>query len=144
MSLAPLLPIFDRDADALRLVTGRFGFCSAQPTFFDDFYNTFLQQSSDIRQLFENTDAAEQKESLRAGVSWLLREAIQSANAKSWSSNFSPAKAAQFSVPPAYCDLWLSSLLRAVQKHDPLYDASHERAWRNVLRRCLESNQKPL
>ena len=41
MSLAPLVPIFDRDADALRLVRGRFGFCSVQPTFFDDFYNTF-------------------------------------------------------------------------------------------------------
>jgi hypothetical protein len=143
MSLAQLPPIYDQDADALRLVTGRFGFCSAQPTFFDDFFNTFLQQSSDIRGLFDETDTAEQKKSLREGVSWLLREAVAArGNASLWGETCSPIEAGdQFVVPPAYSDLWLRSLLRAVQKHDPLFDGSHERAWRSVLHRCLEARQ---
>lgn len=146
MSLAPLLPIFDRDSDALRLVSGRFGFCSVQPTFFDDFYHTFLRQSSDIRRLFDQPDPSEQKQSLREGISWMLREAIDSAGAVSeWENASNPDQAGtRFVVPAAYSDLWLRSLLRAVQKHDPLFDANHERAWRSVLLRRLEAGRETL
>ncbi len=144
MSLAQLLPIFDRDADALRLVSGRFGFCSVQPTFFDDFYHIFLRQSSDIRQLFDEPNPSEQKRLLREGISWMLREAIDSAGVASHGENASsPAQAgARFVVPAAYSDLWLRSLLRAVQKHDPLFDASHERAWRSVLLERLDARRE--
>ena len=100
-----------------------------------------MRQSAEIRELFEHPDPSEQKQSLRAGVASLLREAVgPAATTAGWESASSPAEAGgRFVVPPAYSDLWLGSLLRAVQKNDPLYDASHERAWRSVLLRRLEA-----
>ena len=44
-----------------------------------------------------------------------------------------------FNIRPSLYPLWLESVMKTIQKHDPQFDDTHNRAWRTVLQQGIDA-----
>jgi hemoglobin-like flavoprotein len=114
--------------------------CIQAPAFLDRFYGLFIDSSADIRKKFEKTDFARQKKMLQDSLFVMLTAAGTSSGFayKELSKLADRHSRQQLGIDPAWYDLWLSCLLKAVREHDPEYRPELDDAWRESLKDGIE------
>ena len=119
------------------IVMQSYGRCCASKTFFDDFYQRFLQSSPEVRAKFTNTDMPAQNLLLRQGILNLvlfsrgLPPTKLQALAKSHSRD-------KLDIQPHLYTYWIDALIRTVEQHDKQANAETARAWREVLNKGVD------
>ena len=108
-----------------------------KPVFFEDFYNTLLGKSPDVRALFANTDMASLRALVRGGVLWLIMHARGMPDTKIRMLGESHSKK-RMNINPIYYSLWLDSLIETLYKHDPEFSRELEECWRDTLRPSID------
>jgi hypothetical protein len=114
-----------------------YGRCCNDEAFFEDFYQTLMGKSEAIRAMFINTDMAEQRRLVRAGLMWLIMYAQGSEGSKIEHLTRTHDRH-HMNVHPDYYAYWVDSLMETVAQYDPKFDASLENAWRETLRPGIE------
>lgn len=114
-----------------------YGRCCASPSFFDDFYKTFLNSSPAIREKFVKTDMAAQKHLLRAGILNLVLFARGMPDTKLRALGESHSRTG-FNIRPELYDIWLDSLLQTIRQHDPELEPADLLAWQETLGKGID------
>lgn len=114
------------------LVFQSYGRCCRNDAFFIDFYDYFMSSSEVIKNRFINTDMAAQRHLLRNGIMQLILHARGMSDRKLRALGESHNRN-HYDIKPEWYDLWLSSLLKTVRKHDPEHTQTLESAWVEVL-----------
>ena len=109
--------------------------CSADPTFLSQFYDVFLASSPKVQEKFAHTDFTKQKAMLHASFSLMLRAARQEDSGPPEYLDALAVRhgASQLAVGAEFYDLWLDSLLVAVQACDPHWAPEVGQAWEKVM-----------
>jgi hemoglobin-like flavoprotein len=102
----------------------------------DDFYDSFVGSSAEVREKFRNTDMNRQAQVL-ADTLYVVANAVQNEEGSPARREL-PRIAARHSrtgldIRPGLYDLWISCLLDTARSHDPQFDPAVEHAWREVL-----------
>lgn len=116
-----------------------FGRCCVAPTFFDRFYEIFLNSHPAIKPMFQHTDMSRQKSLLRQGLTMLImhgegnRFGTQSLEriAESHSRK-------KLNISPDLYPYWMNSLLKVVKECDPEYTPALEAEWKKILKKGTE------
>jgi hemoglobin-like flavoprotein len=110
--------------------------CVADETFLQDFYDTFLGSSDEIRAKFKGTDLQAQKRALADSL-FSLAVALQGARTSmSWKALERVARRHgrnDQDIRPELYDVWRETLVDAAARHDPQYSPRVEAAWRSAL-----------
>lgn len=114
------------------LVFQSYGRCCRNDAFFIDFYDYFMSSSEVIKNRFINTDMAAQRHLLRNGIMQLILHARGMSDRKLRALGESHNRN-HYDIKPEWYELWLSSLLKTVRKHDPDHTQALESAWVEVL-----------
>jgi len=114
-----------------------YGRCCASPSFFDDFYVTFLASSPAIREKFARTDMTAQKQLLRAGILNLVLFARGMPDTKLRALGQSHSRT-QLDIHPELYDLWIAALLKTIGQHDDELQQADLQAWRVVLNKGID------
>ena len=114
------------------LVFQSYGRCCRNDAFFIDFYDYFMSSSEVIKNRFINTDMAAQRHLLRNGIMQLILHARGMSDRKLRALGESHNRS-HYDIKPEWYELWLSSLLKTVRKHDPEHTQALESAWVEVL-----------
>lgn len=109
-----------------------YGRCCQHKDFFEDFYDTFMGKSAEVRAKFDNTDMSEQRRLLRSGLTWLIMYARGGSDFKLRQLGETHDRNG-YDIRPEWYDLWVDALLEAVWRHDPDMSAELEQQWREVL-----------
>ena len=117
------------DTDAVFQSYGR---CCRHDAFFADFYDLFMAKSSEVRQVFRNTDMVEQRRFLRAGIMWLILYARGASGNKLRDLGRTHSRHG-YDIDPAWYGLWVDALMDAVARHDALQSPQLLAQWRQVL-----------
>ncbi|AQZ96088.1 globin [Halopseudomonas phragmitis] len=119
------------------VVMQSYGRCCASTSFFDDFYQTFLASSAEIRDKFQNTDMPAQKQLLRQGILNLVLYArgLPPTKLKALAESHSRHR---LNIEPHLYELWLDALLKTIDAHDRDSDRTVLRAWEQVLSKGIE------
>jgi hemoglobin-like flavoprotein len=109
--------------------------CDSNPRFLDFFYEKFLASSPKVAEKFANTDFGRQKRLLRASFYLIL---LASADPEDGPERYLDHLARRHSasdldIGTELYDLWLDSLLSAVETCDPEYGPEVEEAWEKVM-----------
>lgn len=109
--------------------------CNANPAFLDRFYAIFLASSPKVREKFARTDFGRQKAALQASFSAMLAAAKdETAGSKQALNDLAERHSSRkLNIGAELYDLWLDSLLAAVQECDPQYDGQVRDAWERVM-----------
>ena len=107
--------------------------CNANPAFLDRFYAIFLASSPKVREKFAQTDFARQKAALQASFTAMLSAARDQTAGAKLNDLAERHSSRQLNIGAELYDLWLDSLLAAVNECDPHYDAQVRDAWERVM-----------
>jgi hemoglobin-like flavoprotein len=107
----------------------------ARADFLDRFYDEFLASSPRVREKFARTDLDRQKAALRASLPLMHLAAQQEGTVPPvfLESLARRHGASQLAVGAEFYDLWLDSLLKAVQASDPRWSPELGAAWERVM-----------
>jgi len=105
--------------------------------FFEDFYDTFMAKSQDIRDVFKNTNMEAQRGLLRGGILWLVMHARGASDAKIRALGESHSKH-KMNIHPSHYSHWLDALMETLYCHDPEFDPELERVWRATIGPSIE------
>lgn len=103
------------------------------PELIVDFYTVFLAASPAIAEKFTDTDMAAQRTMLHDSLNMLVdfyQTRVPSPRLQKLAAIHSRAEQ---DIHPEFYDLWLNSLMPAISRHDPVFDADVELAWRIAL-----------
>ena len=110
--------------------------CLAKPDFLLDFYGIFMASSAEVRDKFKDTDIKRQTLVLTESL-WAMALAAESAaGSPAWGDLPHLAEMhsrAHLDIRPGLYDQWLDCLIDAAGRHDPLFSAEIETAWRQTL-----------
>lgn len=127
------------DSRAIELYNNSFEHCMAKEGFLLHFYELFIGSSSEVRDKFRNTDLKRQVRILRKSLYVLTMAAVGTAEAKAELHRLGNSHGtAGMNIDPWMYDLWLDSLMRAVQDYDVAWSPEVEQSWRAVLRPHIE------
>lgn len=109
--------------------------CIANPRFLDRFYEIFMASSPKVRQKFAHTDFARQNVALRDSLKAMsLAARDPKTGPKQLLSRLAERHSTRdLNIGAEFYDLWLDSLLVAVQESDPQYDPDIRDAWEKVM-----------
>ena len=109
--------------------------CSVNPLFLNRFYEFFIESSPKVQEKFAHTDFTKQKATLHASFSLMLRAARQEGEGPPDFLDGLAVRhgASQLAVGAEFYDLWLDSLLAAVQACDPEWSPEVTAAWERVM-----------
>jgi hemoglobin-like flavoprotein len=110
--------------------------CLAVPAFMDNFYQSFVSSSKEVREKFRNTDLKRQALMLSDSL-YVLALAVQG-------QMDSPARGAlprlaerhsrrDLDIGSPLYDHWLACLIDTARRHDPQFTPEIEAAWRATL-----------
>lgn len=108
--------------------------CSSEDGFLEEFYDRFVLSSDAIRAKFANTDMYLQKQmllrslKLSAGATAGDTEALAEIHDRAESHSRH-----RLNIEPPLYDYWLSAMLAAAAKFDPVWDDEIEAAWKRIL-----------
>lgn len=115
-------------------VNASFGRCNLSKGFLDTFYEIFLASSPEIEFKFRDTDFARQQKALKRGLTYMIMFAQGSTTARAKLDKIGEIHdGIHFDIPPGLYPLWIDSLMQAIAKHDPKFDAKLEKQWRKCL-----------
>jgi hemoglobin-like flavoprotein len=123
------------DTASLQIFGASLDRCSAHPDFLDLFYEVFLASSPKVREKFANTNLLKQKAALQASFTLLLETAQREGEAPPVHLENLARRhgASELAVGAELYDLWLDSLLVAVQASDPAWTPEVAAAWERVM-----------
>ena len=109
--------------------------CNACPAFLDRFYAIFLASSPKVREKFAHTDFVRQKAALQASFGAMLAASRDEPAGPRQDLNDLAERhsSRQLNIGAELYDLWLDSLVAAVQECDPQYDGPVRDAWEEVM-----------
>ncbi len=109
--------------------------CDAGHGFLDRFYELFLGSSPKVREKFEHTDFGRQKRLLRASFCLILMSAEDpDGDPEPYLGRIARRHSASgLAIGAELYDLWLDSLLEAVEEYDPLFDPEISEAWERMM-----------
>ncbi|MDH3746453.1 MAG: globin, partial [Acidobacteriota bacterium] len=103
--------------------------------FLDLFYRLFLESSPKVREKFADTDFERQKTALRA--SFILMRLVAADNGVGADKHLKELavrhSSADLNIGAELYDLWLDSLISAVESYDPEFDDEIGEAWEKVM-----------
>lgn len=110
--------------------------CLGKPDFLLDFYGAFMASSDEVREKLRDTDLQRQTRVLAESL-WTMALAAQSSAASPGRGDL-PRVAEKhdrhhLDIRPALYDDWLECLIATARRHDPLFSAEIEAAWRSTL-----------
>jgi hemoglobin-like flavoprotein len=102
-------------------------------SFFDAFYDNFMNSSDEIKRHFRNTDMQKQKKMLEKSF-YSLFIFYATNNANDYLNNIAVRHSkSHTNVSPELYEVWLDSLMKTVKEYDPHYNHDVELSWRVVL-----------
>ena len=102
-------------------------------TFFDAFYEKFINASPEVAQAFKNTDMKRQRKMLEKSF-YSLFIFYATSNQNDYLGKIAHRHSKHdVNVDPALYDVWLECLVQTVAEYDPQYSREVELAWRLVL-----------
>lgn len=104
--------------------------CSADSAFLDRFYEYFLSSSTEVQEKFVDTDMTRQKETLLISLSYMM---MASTNPELLNKTAVKHNIHNRDIKPHLYELWLESMIKAVEATDERFDSAVESAWRKVL-----------
>ena len=109
--------------------------CHGCPSFLDNFYDIFLASSPNVKEKFAATDFVRQKRALRASLySMFLAARDGERTLERHLGDLAERHSSRsLNIGAEMYDLWLDSLLAAVKKCDPDYNAGVREAWEKVM-----------
>ena len=115
--------------------------CLSNLHFLERFYSEFLNSSPEVAQAFAHTDMERQKAMLNASLYQLMN--YYNSNDEQ-SRKYLQTIGAQHGmyghkIPLHMYDLWLESLMKAVQESDPQFDSSLDSIWREVMTHGIDA-----
>jgi hemoglobin-like flavoprotein len=117
----------------LALFLASFESCMKNDTFLRVFYDTFLKSSAEVRDLFAKTDFALQRRALRASLYVMVSASARNVAELSTLSELKERHRA-LNIKPHHYELWMQSLLSAVEQCSDHYDTEVARVWREAFR----------
>jgi hemoglobin-like flavoprotein len=124
---------------AIEDVKASFGRCMAEQSLFDTFYDIFLASHPDIRPRFATTDFDRQKVAIRQGLNLAIMYAAGNPVGEGGLERIRASHArTRLNIPPDLYKYWKESMLEAVSRTDPRYDASLARSWDEVLQQAVD------
>jgi hemoglobin-like flavoprotein len=117
----------------LALFLGSFERCVQDERFIRVFYDIFLDSSEEIRALFAQTDFALQRRSLRASLYVMVAASARGQAELSTLSELAERHRA-LRIKPHHYELWMQSLLSAVEQCSEHFDTEVARVWREAFR----------
>ncbi len=121
----------------LALFLDSFEQCLQNDRFIRVFYDAFLSSSAEIPPLFAQTDFALQRRALRASLYVMV-----AASARRQADLSTLAELAQrhraLRIKPHHYELWMQSLLSAVEQCTEHFDAEVARVWREAFRSGID------
>jgi len=117
------------DTDAVFQSYGR---CCNQTRFFESFYQRFMSKSEEVRNIFLDTDMAEQYRLLRAGIMWLIMHSRGAPGGKLRHLGETHNRNG-YNIQPHLYGYWLEALLETIEEHDPGCSAELLVQWREAL-----------
>lgn len=117
----------------LALFLDSFERCVQDERFIRVFYDIFLDSSEEIRALFAQTDFALQRRSLRASLYVMVAASARGQAELSTLSELAERHRA-LRIKPHHYELWMQSLLSAVEQCSERFDAEVARVWRDAFR----------
>ena len=103
---------------------------------FDTFYRLFLAKSPDIPPMFARTDFPHQKLMLRESILELLPFA-QTGTGREVLERLAE-RHRQLHITPAHYDLWLDALGESLAKHDPQFNSTLAKMWREAMQQGID------
>jgi len=117
----------------LALFLDSFESCIQDDRFIRVFYDTFLASSEEVRALFAQTDFALQRRALRASLYVMVAASARRQAELSTLSELAERHRA-LRIKPHHYELWLQSLLAAVEQCTKHFDTEVARVWRDAFR----------
>ena len=117
----------------LALFLHSFESCIQDDRFIRVFYEIFLASSEEIPPLFAKTDFGLQRRSLRASLYVMVAASARNQAELSTLSELAE-RHRMLRIKPHHYELWMHSLLSAVQQCTEGFDADVERVWREAFR----------
>ena len=117
----------------LALFLDSFERCVQDDRFLRIFYDKFLDSSEEVRAMFAKTDFSLQRRALRASLYVMV-----AASARKQAELSTLSELAQrhrtLRIKPVHYDLWMQSLLFAVEQVNGRFDAEVARVWSDAFR----------
>lgn len=131
------------DQDKIKSVQNSYGRCLGEGDVVDSFYTIFLESHPDVKSKFSKTDFVEQKKLLRHGISLMIMYASDNFVGKNGLERIQDSHSkGKLDIDPRFYSYWKESLLKAVEKHDKLFDEHIEKNWQVVLDTGIEFIKK--
>ena len=113
--------------------------CNSDPTFMDVFYRNFLASSEEIAAKFANTDFKRQNEMLRKSLHMIILSCGGHDEGDSYLLEIAKRHGRNdLKIKPEMYELWLTSLMVAVQEIDPEYSSEVDLAWRETMQHGIQ------
>lgn len=119
------------------IVFQSYGRCCNNPQFFVDFYDRFMSTSTEVRDMFRDTDMKQQRHLLRSGIMQLILVARGMPDSKLRALGESHSRRG-YNIRPELYSVWLDALLDTVARHDAEFTAEIDGAWRRAIQPGIE------
>jgi len=120
-------------------VQNSYGRCLGNGDLISTFYDIFLASDPEIKKKFTKTDFDKQKKLLRHGLNLMIMYAAESYAGKAGLKRIQEShNKHNLNIDPKYYMIWRQSLLKAIEKHDRLYNKQVKNEWLTVLDKGID------
>ncbi len=114
--------------------------CTLKPEFFERFYENFLASNPAFREMFANTDFANQRELLRRGISMMLLYAQDNVIGKVAVERLAQSHGKDgMQIGADLYPFWVDSLMKTVAELDDDFSPELENQWRKELAKGIKA-----
>lgn len=123
--------------NSTEIFTDSYARCTSNPGFLDKFYELFIASSDEVKKKFKDTDMDDQKLMLQASLSYIVL-ASRDPSALRYLDNVAESHSSrQYNIPSHLYDLWLKSMIQAVQLFDPEFNSEIKKAWEQIMKKGI-------
>ncbi len=128
-----------QDMDVTEIFHDSLERCGPASKFLGRFYVIFKASSKDVAQKFVGTDFTTQIRILKTSFYMAMLAADQPADTQCYLQRIAEShNRDHLDIKPEFYDLWLESLIQAVQEFDVDYDETVGSAWRQMMTPAIE------
>lgn len=125
--------------EALAPVLESYHRCRDDDTFFDAFYDFFMDKSPEVAGKFANTNFVIQKRMLRESILVMLCFNLGTDESSAEIDRLARRHSrAQLDIKPELYSLWLDALCQCIKLYDPEYTPELEQLWRDAMRKGID------
>lgn len=114
----------------------------SDPAFIDRFYDRFIASSPEVAALFSGRDVRSIARKLTTTLE-LLADSARNEPGFDLYLDLLARTHSRFDISPAMFDAWRTALIETLRDCDPLFDASVETAWNDVIHQVLHTLKHP-